>query len=109
MSIYTEKELGRLYESLDVGIRREVEVLMSGGIETFESCEGGAGHSYPEPTVRFHGDRSEGWKALAIALQRQLRVFALRRIWTVNDGEPIGAYWEMVFRPEKPLPGKVDI
>ncbi len=28
-----------------------VEVLRAAGVETFESCEGGAGHSYPEPTV----------------------------------------------------------
>ena len=31
------------------------------GIETFESCPGGPGHAYAEPTVRFYGDRSEGF------------------------------------------------
>ena len=105
MSDYTEKEKANLYKSLDRGIRREVEVLMSNGIETFESCEGGAGHSYPEPTVRFHGQQAEGWKALAVAMQNGLNIFTLRRIWTIIDNEPIGAYWEMVFRPNKPLPG----
>ncbi len=25
--------------------------LRSGGIETFESCQGGPGHSFPDPTV----------------------------------------------------------
>ena len=37
------------------GIRRAVEILQRFGIETFESCEGGIGHSYTEPTVKFYG------------------------------------------------------
>jgi hypothetical protein len=82
---------------LDEGIKREVEILVEGGIETYESCEGGIGHSYPEPTVRFHGERSEGFKALAIALQNDLKPSKLSRIWTIEDGEPIGPHWEMTF------------
>jgi hypothetical protein len=82
---------------LDAGIRRAVEILHAAGIETFESCEGGSGHAYPEPTVRFYGDRSEGFRALAIAIQNNLPVSTVRRIWSVNDGEPTGPYWEIVF------------
>jgi len=82
---------------LDKGIEREVEILNEYGIETYESCEGGPGHSYPEPTIRFHGDRSEGFKALAIALQNDLKPSDLRRIWTILDGEPDGPHWEMTF------------
>lgn len=82
---------------LDKGIEREVEILAEGGIETYESCEGGIGHSYPEPTVRFHGERSEGFKALAIALQNGLKPSKISRIWTILDGEPTGPYWEMTF------------
>lgn len=82
---------------LDKGIEREVEILVRGGIETFESCEGGTGHAYPEPTIRFHGKRSEGFKALAIALQSGLKPSKISRIWTVEDGEPVGPYWEMTF------------
>jgi len=82
---------------LDEGIKREVEILAEGGIETYESCEGGIGHSYPEPAVRFHGPRSEGFKALAIALQNDLKPSVLRRIWDINDGEPDGPTWEMTF------------
>jgi hypothetical protein len=84
-------------DDLDPGIRQEVEVLNQFGVETFESCEGGEGHSYPEPTVRFQGDRAEGFRALAVALWQGLRVRDLRRIWTVSDGEPIGPYWELAF------------
>jgi len=53
---------------LDAGIRVAVRCLRGAGIETFESCEGGDGHAYPEPTVRFHGERGEGFRALGIAL-----------------------------------------
>lgn len=82
---------------LDAGIAPYVEALREGGIDTYESCEGGNGHAYPEPTIRFHGDRSEGFKALAVAVQRQLPIAALRRIWTILDGEPTGPQWEITF------------
>ena len=82
---------------LDPGIAKAVHALRDGGVETFESCEGGEGHAYPEPTVRFHGDQSEGFRALAVALQAGLRVTGLRRIWVVRGGEPHGPYWEMTF------------
>lgn len=82
---------------LDKGIEKEVKVLNDNGIETFESCEGGSGHAYLEPTVRFYGDRYEGFKAFTIAMQNGLNPSKLGRIWTVEDGELIGAYWEMTF------------
>lgn len=82
---------------LDPGIARAVNVLRSVNIETFESCEGGEGHSYAEPTVRFHGDRSEGFRAVAAAIQHGLKVTSLRRIWPVLEGEPTGPWWELTF------------
>ena len=82
---------------LDVGIALAVSVLRNGGVETFESCEGGEGHPFPGPTVRFHGDGSEGFRALAIAQQNGLRVDQLRRYYQVQDGEPAGPYWEITF------------
>lgn len=82
---------------LDKGIETEVKILVENGIETYESCEGGIGHAYPEPTVRFYGERSEGFKALAIAMQNGLKPSDLRRIWSIIDGEPVGPYWEMTF------------
>ena len=82
---------------LDRGIRAAVEVLVGAGVETFESCEGGPGHSYPEPTVRFHGGRSEGFRAFAAAILAGLPVTALKRVWPVADGEPTGPWWELTF------------
>lgn len=87
---------------LDPGIRAYVETLYRNGVETFESCEGSSGHAYPEPTIRFHGDRAEGFRALAVAQRHQLPVAALRRVWPMIDGEPTGPYWELTFRPTGP-------
>ncbi|MFA4918859.1 MAG: hypothetical protein WC581_06385 [Thermodesulfovibrionales bacterium] len=89
-------------KTLEKGIEREVITLLNAGIETFESCEGGKGYSYPEPTVRFYGDKSEGFKALATAMQNGLYVNALRRIWPIIEGEPTGPWWEMTFYQPKP-------
>jgi hypothetical protein len=82
---------------VDAGIRREVQVLWENGVETTESCEGGQGHPFPEPTVRFRGSKAEGFRALAVALQNGLRVAELRRYWSIEDGEPVGPEWEMTF------------
>lgn len=85
-------------EGIDPGIACAVRILVEAGIETFESCEGGAGHAYPEPTIRFHGGRPEGFRALAIALGGgQLKVRELRRVWPILDGEPTGPWWEITF------------
>jgi len=89
----------RVYDPpLDSAIAPYVEALSGAGFETFESCEGGDGHAFPEPTIRFHGDRSEGLRALAFALQCRFPVAALRRSWPVIDREPAAPNWEMTFR-----------
>ena len=85
---------------LDEGIKRAVHALVDGGIETFESCEGGSGHAFPEPTVRFHGNHAEGFRALSVAMQAGLRVSELRRVWPVLDQEPTGPCWELTFTPQ---------
>lgn len=82
---------------LDAGIAEVVAVLRDNGVETFESCEGGPGHAYPEPTVRFHGDTSEGLRALAAAIKAELPVAELRRTWPIQDDEITGPWWELTF------------
>lgn len=82
---------------LDAGIRRYVLALRSGGISTFESCQGGLGHSFPEPTIRFHGSTTEGFKALTVAKEFGLPVLKLRRSYTMEDGWPTGPWWEIIF------------
>ena len=83
---------------LDAGVRSFVEALVRAGIETFESCEGGEGHAYKEPTIRFHGGRGEGFRALSVALHNDLPVDSVRRTWPIQDGEPTGPWWEITFR-----------
>jgi hypothetical protein len=53
------------FPDLDPGIRQAVRILREAGVETFESCEGGERHAYPEPTVR-----------CAVVPQRQLHFCA---------------------------------
>ena len=83
--------------TLDAGIAEFVHILRDAGVETFESCEGGAGHSFPRPTVRFHGNAGAGHHAMGVALMHALPVTALRRAWDVEEGCPTGPCWELVF------------
>lgn len=87
---------------LDPGIEPAVRVLRDAGVPTYESCESGVGHGFPEPTVRFNGNYAEGLAALSIALQQTpeigLVVYELRRVWRMDDGELTGPWWDLVFR-----------
>lgn len=82
---------------LDPGIQQAVMALLAAGVDTFESCEGGPGHAFPEPTVRFQGGVAEGPRAFAVALKAGLPVIDLRRVWPVIDGELTGPWWELTF------------
>lgn len=86
---------------LDRGISYAVKVLRDGGIETYESCQGGPGHAFTEPTVRFHGVLADGPKAFATAMTFGLPVRELRRWWDVRDGELTGPSWELTFWPQR--------
>lgn len=84
---------------LDPGIERAVNLLREARVETFESCEGGAGHAFPEPTIRFGmGRPEEGWKA-GTCLAFGLLVTVLRLVWYIELGHhPTGPYWELTFK-----------
>ena len=86
---------------LDEGIKHIVKVLRENGVETFESCEGGEGHAFPEPTVLFHGEYAEGFRAFAVVMQHQLPIYKLKRVYRVDDSELKGPWWEMTFIPTK--------
>src|SRR5689334_7287968 len=93
-------DIGHPFEpgKIDVGIEKAVRVLNDAGIETYESCEGGAGHAYSEPTVRFHGVPEAGWRALSTCLAHGLPVSSLKRVWDILDcHEPTGPHWEITF------------
>src|SRR5947209_13267245 len=82
---------------LDRFISYAVKVLLDHRIETFESCDGGKGHCYREPTIRFCGNHGKGFAALSVAMDYGLPVTNLRRCWTIQDGQPTGPDWEMTF------------
>lgn len=82
---------------LDKGIEPIVLILRKHGIETFESCQGGDGHCFPDPTVRFEGEYNEGFRAYSIALANGLKVDKLRRVYSHQDNELKGPWWEMTF------------
>lgn len=106
-TIQSGQEL-RFDPTLDKGIADIVITLARNHVETFESCEGGSGHAYPEPTVRFEGDASEGLRALAVALAHGLPVANLRRAWAIREGTLHGPWWEMTFwRKTTQLPSLV--
>ena len=84
---------------LDRQISYAVKVLRDAGVETYESCQGGPGHAFLEPTIRFYGGRGEGFRALAVAIEHGLPVHHLRRFWRVVDGELEGPGWEVTFYP----------
>ncbi len=88
---------GQFDPPLDADIFNAVVALRGHGVETFESCQGGEGHAYPEPTVRFHGDTPEGLRAMAAAMKEGLPVAELRRVWSVQDDELTGPWWEITF------------
>lgn len=82
---------------LDKGIKKYVEILRENGIETYESCEGGSGHAYLEPTICFYGEIAEGFRALAIAIENSLPVNEIRRFWSIQDLQPVGPDWAITF------------
>ena len=90
-------------DGLDAGIAAAVHALRQAGVPTYESCQGGVGHAFSEPTVRFNGTMAEGLAALAVAMGQAaaigLRVYQLRRVWRIDNGEPTGPWWDLVFRP----------
>lgn len=86
-----------LFKGLDIGIRDYVSILRSDGIETCQSCQGGPGHTYLEPTVDFLGGPGAGMMALGIALNHGFPVFEVRRVWRIDDGGIREALWSMTF------------
>jgi hypothetical protein len=63
---------------IDLGIVRAVKILRDAGFETFEACEGGGEHAYPEPTVRFEGCEKDGWAAMDLLASHDLPIRRLK-------------------------------
>lgn len=88
------------YQNLDKGIRFAVRVLHANGFETCQSCQGGKGHAYNEPTVEMiaTGADAEGFGALSVLQSHGLEVNAVAIIWPVRNGLPYEKNWRITFR-----------
>jgi len=87
------------YSKIDAGIRIAVRVLHAHGIETGQSCQGGEGHSYPEPTVDLWSDcKTTGFAAVHALMGYGLPVMSFARNWDILDGEVTGPFWRITFR-----------
>lgn len=95
-----------LPKGLDEKIKPAVEILNRHGFKTFESCQGGEGHAFFEPTVRFEGSEFDLIRAYEICELYKLPVFEVRRVYRktpvyINDNTPsvrqIGETWDNPF------------
>jgi hypothetical protein len=72
------------YEELDPGIAWTVKFLREAGVHTVSSCEGGDGHPYDEPMVRFRGDPAEAKRVAELTWREGLFPFEISRAWHVS-------------------------
>jgi len=104
----SENERTRTYDPpLEPGIAAAVHALNAAGIVTFTSCEGGPGHAFPEPTVRFGGELtcditiSDAITACHVLVDAGLPVHELRHVWTLAELPDFTHFWEIVlFSPK---------
>ena len=87
------------YQALDAGIRFAVRVLHAAGFETCQSCQGGKGHSYAEPTVEMVATAHDarGFGALEALCDYGLPVSSIAITWPVCDGVPFEKNWRITF------------
>ena len=87
------------YRDLDRGIRFAVRVLHAAGFDTCQSCEGGKGHAYDQPTVEMvaGGDDALGFGALAALQAYGLPVADISIIWPIRYGTPYEKNWRITF------------
>ncbi len=92
------------YQSLDSGIRFVVRVLHANGIDTQQSCQGGEGHCYLQPTVDVPGLPWDavGFRVLSCLAGYGLPVDALNYHWPVMHGIPYEAFWRITFFKQMP-------
>lgn len=77
---FDDKEIG-----IDAGIFGAVKILNLHGFKTFESCEGGEGHCYSEPTIRFFGNEFDLIRAYEICQEYGLNVYEAKRVYIKED------------------------
>lgn len=74
----------KLVNSCDELIRPAVKIMLEHGFLTSESCQGGKGHSFPEPTICFEGTEFDLIIAYELCTHYKLNVSSVRRIYVKN-------------------------
>jgi hypothetical protein len=95
---------------IDLGIRRNVEILHKAGIDTLSSCEGRENPGYhPQRDGPHHGDwpyiiingtAADAFIALGAALKEGLPVRSIEQSWFVYPEDitvPVGPQWRITF------------
>lgn len=88
---------------LDRWVRYAVLVLHTAGVKTYESCQGGRGHAFPDATIRFEGSEEDAFRAVNVAREHGLPVYHLRRFWRLTDTTTDVPAWEITFFPRRRL------
>lgn len=97
------------YRTLDPGIRFPVRVLHAHGFETCQSCQGGKGHAYHDPTIDMLAGASgdtEGIAALGPLAAYGLDVRTISITWSIDSGLPYEKLWRIAF--VKPVPERAN-
>lgn len=97
------------YNGIDAGIRFAVRVLHARGFETCQSCEGGDGHAYDQPSVDLLAGANDatGFAAVAELVGFGLPVDRVSQVWNVDKmGRPYETIWRIEF--SRPFPEYAD-
>ena len=88
------------YLKLDRGIRFAVRVLHARGFETCQSCQGGRGHCYDQPTIDLNatGDDAWGFAAVAALQDYGIQVMDVSLHWNIRHGLPYDRKWRIQLR-----------
>ena len=97
------------YAALDEGIRFPVRVLHAHGVETGQSCQGGAGHSYEKPSIDLWGQPVElatAFHAMTVLTTYGLEPDSVALRWRVVNGLPVEPLWRVTLA--KPCPERAN-
>lgn len=85
IQFYTAQKYNMYPLDVDLLIEPAVKILNEHGFKTFESCQGGEGHCFSEPTVRFYGLEFDLIRAYEILSCYGLNVHEAKRVFIKED------------------------
>lgn len=92
------------FKFIDEGIIEAVQVLNKHGFITWESCQGGDGHCFELPTVRFWGNEFDLIRACRICENYDFKLYQANRVYRTAEiatGDtnicPKGEVWDVPF------------